>query len=79
MIVSDIIGPQEVYPYEIYDYQINDLTGSFSVDAPEKAKILEQQDGKCSLEIIASKKGKFNLSYNTDNTKFVLPITILSL
>lgn len=76
---NEIIGLQEVYPYEKYSYQIDDITGVFSVSDLTKANIINQQDGKCDIEIITGKKGKFNLIYSTDNNEYILPINILSL
>ncbi len=76
---NEIVGLQEVYPYESYSYQIDNLTGVFSVDDSTKAAIVDQQDGRCNIEIITSKKGKFNLIYTTEENEYILPINILSL
>ena len=78
-IESQIVGEQEVYPYETYVYKVNDINGTFSVDDSSKAKIINQQDGECTIEIISSKKGKFNLIYTSDETDYNLLIYILSL
>ena len=76
---NEIIGPQQVYPYDNCDYQINDITGIFSIDDLTKANIINQQDGKCSIEIKATKKCSFNLVYTTDEVEYILPINVLSL
>lgn len=76
---NEIIGPQQVYPYESYIYNIDNIAGEFSLDN-DKAKIINQENGQCEIEIITGKKGKFNLIYTeNDETQHILPITILSL
>ena len=76
---NEIIGPQQVYPYESYIYNIDNTAGEFSLDN-NKAKIINQENGQCEIEIITGKKGKFNLIYTeNDETQYILPITILSL
>ena len=76
---NEIIGPQQVYPYESYIYNIDNITGEFSLDN-NNAKIINQENGQCEIEIITGKKGKFNLIYTeNDETQYILPITILSL
>lgn len=78
-IQNEIIGPQQVYPYESYIYNIDNIAGEFSLDN-DKAKIINQENGQCEIEIITGKKGKFNLIYTeNDETQHILPITILSL
>ena len=76
---NEIIGPQQVYPYESYIYNIDNTAGEFSLDN-NNAKIINQENGQCEIEIITGKKGKFNLIYTeNDETQYILPITILSL
>ena len=76
---NEIIGSQQVYPYEKYIYRISDNTGTFSINDYTKAKIVNQQNGECTIEIITGKKGKFNLIYITEENEYILPITVLSL
>jgi hypothetical protein len=78
-IEYEITGQQEVYPYESYVYSILDTGGEFIVDNTNKAKIIEQEDGQCKIEIISGRRGNFNLIYIKDELSYVLPITILSL
>ena len=76
---NDIIGPQIVYPYETYKYNIENIVGEFSIDN-NKATIISQNEGQCTIEILTGKKGSFNLIYTTtDEEIYTLPITILSL
>lgn len=75
---NEISGPQQVYPYENYHYSINNTNGRFSIDN-DKAKIINQENGECEIEIISSKKGNFNLIYTVDEDIYTLSITILSL
>ena len=76
---DQIVGPQQVYPYENYIYKVENTTGEFSIDT-NKAKIINQDNGQCEIEIVTGKKGEFNLTYTTDNEiKYTLPIIILSL
>lgn len=74
-----ITGSQQVYPYESYIYNVEDTSGEFSIDDDNKAIIVNQENGQCTIEIITSKKGNFNLIYTTDEKVEILPITILSL
>lgn len=76
--INEINGPRQVYPYEKYIYNIEDLTGVFSIDN-DNVEIINQENGQCEIEIITSKKGKFNLTYTTGESQYVLPVEILSL
>jgi hypothetical protein len=72
-------GKTEVYPYSTYTYKmLIDEEGIFSI-SNDKAKIISQEDGKCQVEITASKKGEFSLIYTTAENEYILDIKILSL
>lgn len=74
-----IVGPQTVYPYDIVDYKVP-VAGDFWVET-QLAKIIQQDDVSCKIEIETSKSGNFNLYFqpkDTDNT-ITLPVTIGSL
>ena len=78
-VENEITGPQKVYPYENYQYSVENIGGTFSIDDDSKAKIINQENGWCEIEILSSKKGSFNLIYTIDENTYVLLITILSL
>lgn len=61
---STIKGPDIVYPYDRVQYTIDeDLIGTWSVDAPKKVRILNQNNSSVTLEIITGRKGEFNLMF----------------
>ena len=70
-IENEITGPQETYPYENYRFSVEDISGTFSIDDDSKAKIVNQENGWCEIEILSSKKGNFNLVYTTDENTYV--------
>ena len=87
-----IKGPQEVHPYDVHTYFVvypteydNEgnvidnpvLECSFAAD-PAYARIVEQADNYCKLEIVRGKKGEFVLTADADGTTYYLPITIKS-
>jgi hypothetical protein len=76
---NEISGPQKVYPYENYHYTVDDTDGQFSIDDNSKARIINQNNGECEIEIISSKKGYFNLTYTINENTYTLLVTILSL
>ena len=76
--MKNIDGKTEVYPYGIYTYTSSIKDGVYSIDNT-KAKILDQKDGSCKVEIVSSKKGSFVLTYTVGEEKYSLPIKILSL
>lgn len=57
---SLIRGPELVYPYEIHTYFLEDAKGTFFLES-DVAKIIEQGDDYCKVEITTGKKGKFLL------------------
>lgn len=78
-----IQGPQEVYPYEIHTYSIKNIKEGqkihFTINDDNMAKIIEEWNDKCKVEIVSGKKGKFILSAKDDNILDTeLPITIKS-
>lgn len=76
---ATIAGPVEVYPYDIYSYRAADNNGTYSISDICKARIINQKDGVCQLEIISGKKGDFVLTYTVGDANYSLPIKILSL
>lgn len=83
-VENTISGPQRVYPYETYVYTVEDPSGKFTVDdvfavSNDKMIILNQENGRCEIEITTGKKGTFTLIYTTVTKRYFLPITILSL
>lgn len=79
-IKPDILGPIDVYPYETYTYTIDALEGKFHLNTP-LAKIVEEKDNTCTIEILSGKKGSFELFYNDflSDKSYSLPIKIHSL
>lgn len=75
-----VIGPQTVYPYDIVDYKTN-VKGNFSLSDNRIAKIIEEKDTSCTVEITTGKTGDFELIFEpTDfDTTIKYPIHIGSL
>lgn len=73
-----IIGESKVYPYDTYNYSTDVAGGTFSIDS-DNAKIVSQNNGKCKIEIVSGRSGKFTLVYTTSDEIYELPIQILSL
>ena len=74
-----IQGPQVVYPYDTHTYWLKDLKGTFSVDS-DLAKIIENNEDSCVIEIVTGKKGKFTLDCLLENnSKTSLEVEIKSL
>lgn len=70
-----IQGPQLVYPYETHTYFLKNQTGIFSVES-DIAKIIEQSDDYCKVEILTGKKGSFIVQCMIDDSLYELPVTI---
>ena len=75
-----VVGPNTVYPYDIVEYKTN-VSGYFRVSDIKLAKIIEQQETSCTVQILASKTGDFDLIFTADNDKqeIIYPIHIGSL
>ena len=75
-----VVGPNTVYPYDIIEYKTN-VSGYFRVSDIKLAKIIEQQETSCTVQILASKTGDFDLIFTADNDKqeIIYPIHIGSL
>lgn len=78
-----IQGPQEVYPYDSHTYWIKNLDESmaakFSIDDESQAIITDSGRDYCKVDVIAGKKGKFNLSVSYGDVESTLPVKIKSL
>lgn len=76
-----IQGPQEVYPYDVVQYSIAavplDGLVNFKINN-NNAKIIDQNGGTCTVEIVSSKKGKFDISATYGDIETILPVTIKS-
>ena len=75
-----IVGPKIVYPYDIVDYKTN-IKGSFRISDNRLAKIIEEQDTECTIEILSGKTGKFNVIFipQDSDDEFIYPVEIKSL
>ena len=79
LIISEIQGPQIVYPYDIKTYTINDSGGSWSL-SNKKARISVSNDTSATIEIITGKAGEIDLIYTKlSGETIVFPIEIKSL
>ena len=76
-----ITGETKVYPYDIITYDLVDASaiGTFALDTTTKASIIHTTSNSCTIEILTSKKGTFNLLVTIDNQQYTIPITVLSL
>lgn len=76
-----IQGPQEVYPYDVVQYSIAavplDGLVNFKINN-NNAKIIDQNGGTCTVEIVSSKKGKFDISATYGDIETILPVNIKS-
>lgn len=76
-----IQGPQEVYPYDVVQYSITavplDGLVNFKINN-NNAKIIDQNGGTCTVEIVSSKKGKFDISATYGDIETILPVNIKS-
>lgn len=78
-IISEIQGPQIVYPYDIKTYTINDSGGSWSL-SNKKARISVSNETSATIEIVTGKAGVVDLSYTKlSGETIVFPIEIKSL
>lgn len=78
-IISEIQGPQIVYPYDIKTYTINDSGGSWSL-SNKKARISVSNDTSATIEIITGKAGEVDLIYTKLSGEIIIfPIEIKSL
>ena len=75
-----IIGPETVYPYDIVDYKSN-VAGVYRVSDTRLAKVVEQNDTKCTVEILSGRSGDFNVIFTPDDYDMVIeyPVHIESL
>lgn len=75
-----IIGPETVYPYDIVDYKSN-VAGVYRVSDTRLAKVVEQNDTKCTVEILSGRSGDFNVIFTPNDYDMVIeyPVHIESL
>lgn len=78
-----IQGPQTVYPYDSHTYWVEnlqeDLEAAFSIDDESMAAIIDSGRDYCKVDIISSKKGKFNITVSYGDEEYTLPVKINSL
>lgn len=76
-----ITGDTDVYPYDIVTYDLIDSSaiGTFALDTTTKAKIIRSTSNSCTIEILTSKKGIFNLLVTIGEDNYTIPIRVLSL
>ncbi len=76
-----ITGDTDVYPYDIVTYDLIDSSaiGTFALDTTTKAKIIHSTSNSCTVEILTSKKGIFNLLVTIGENNYTIPIRVLSL
>lgn len=78
-IISEIQGPQIVYPYDIEIYTINDSGGSWSL-SNKKARISVSNETSATIEIVTGKAGEVDLIYTkASGETIIFPIEIKSL
>ena len=75
-----IIGPETVYPYDIVDYKSN-VAGVYRVSDIRLARIVEQNDTKCTVEILSGRSGDFEIIFTPNDYDMVVeyPVHIESL
>lgn len=75
-----IEGKEIVDPYSFETYVIKGVfNGTWEIDSPKKAKIVEIKGNTVTIEILSGKSGNFKLIYNKEGEQIVLPIRIKSL
>lgn len=74
-----IHGDSIIYPYSTHEYFVkeNNQEGIFWIES-NLAKIIEQGNNKCKVEVLSGKKGNFTLYYKNQNLESNLPIEIRS-
>ena len=80
-LATIITGDTDVYPYDIITYDLIDSSaiGTFALDTTTKAKIIHSTSNSCTVEILTSKKGIFNLLVTIGENNYTIPIRVLSL
>lgn len=86
--IKDIIDKTNIYisgkdivdPFSIEEYEIHNLfNGRWEIDNKKKAKIINIDNNKVTIQIITGKSGNFNLIYNKEEEQIILPIKIKSI
>ena len=76
-ILSRIKGDTIVYPYDKKEYYIDVPGGTWSL-SNNKAKIIEVNDNKITIEVTTGRSGDIILRYATADVEYFLPIIIES-
>lgn len=78
-LVSEIIGPSEVYPFDIKTYKTDTFGGEWKISNPKKARIIKQSDTEIKVEFITSRSGQVDIIYTLYGEDYIFPVTIKSL
>lgn len=78
-LVSEIIGPSEVYPFDIETYKTDTFGGEWKISNPKKARIIKQSDTEIKVEFTTSRSGQVDIIYTLYGEDYIFPVTIKSL